>query len=210
MPFSAGDHIRVILRQTYLTQQVINVLHYEMVDTGTLSAAAAAQAWWDDVKAAWRGATTTSIQFDRVDVYDNDNPLGEFGSYPIPSAERGGTYGTNDFSPNIAAGFKLAVGNRTTKPGALRVAGMRSDGIDDGGNWLSSQVTVLNALGNAIEAFRPGAAGTIGGVLVVYGAPHGPSTRYPARETAVYNPVLDVVLAPYMTTQNTRKYGRGA
>lgn len=211
MTFAAGDHVKIVVKQSFLNQLVLNVFHYEMVDSGTLTAVALAQAFWDDIKAGWRGMVTTGVNFNQVDVYDNDDPLGEFGSYAIPLAERLGVYGALNFPPNIAYGFKLTVPTRVTKPGALRIVGIRTDGVDTGGTYQAAQVTVVNTFRTAfINGFRPGAAGTIGGLPVVYGAPHNASSRYPARETAVYSPVTDIVLQPYITTQNTRKYGRGA
>lgn len=211
MTIGPAEHVRIVLNGNLFNQEVQNVMHFEMAGTGAALAENIAKGFWDWIKSPLRGVTTTDMNYLSVDCYDNDDPAGDFGTYTIPSGERLGTYGLLTLTPNSAYGMKLNVGNRTTKPGATRFAGVRADAVGDGGYFDSATNTLLNTLAaTLITTFTVAVTTTLNGRLHVYGAPHPASLRYPARETAVYNKVEAVVPLTYFTTQNTRKYGRGS
>jgi len=212
MAVEIGSKVRIVLNQVYQGQQVLNVLHYVVsVDVALATYTDLAQGFWDDIKASWRAAVVSPMTFDSVEAYDNADPLGDFGSYTIPTAERAGLGGSDGESPFIAYGLKFGVANRTTKPGAVRICGARDSLVDNFGVINAAQITALNTLSAALlNGFNFGLLLAGHAVLNVYGAPHPASTRYPARIDPVYNPVTAITPLANVTTQNTRKIGHGS
>jgi len=211
MPINADSKLRVVINSSLLAQQVENVLHYGITSTAAISYAGFAQAFWDDIKATWRAATTITTTALSIDVYDNTDPLGEFGSYAIPTAEQPGLNGADSGAPELAAGFLFSVPSRLTKPGSMRLAGVRGSDVGAGGFFIPATMVKYNALAaNLLDGFNFGLLAAGHANLLVYGAPHPASVRFPARDTPVYQAVSAVSVRPYSTTQNTRKYGRGA
>jgi len=207
-----GSKVRIVVNQLLLGQQVQNVLHYEVTDTAVDDTyAELAQGWWDDIKAAWRAAVVIGLTIDSVEAYDNEDSLGDYGIYTIPLAERPGLNGSDVESPFIASGFRFGVDNRTTKPGYMRLSGVRDGEIDAAGVINATLLTKYTTLATALlNGFNYGLLLAGHAKLVVYGAPHPASTRYPARDVAVYNTVTAITVPTNVTTQNTRKIGRGA
>jgi len=212
MGVDLGSKVRIVVNQTLLGQQVQNVLHYVVTATAVDDTyAELAQGWWDDIKAAWRAAVTIPLVTDSVEAYDNADPLGDYGIYTIPTAERPGLNGSDVESPFIAAGFRFGVANRTTKPGYMRLSGVRDGEVDAAGVINATLLTKYTTLATALlNGFNYGLLLAGHADLAVYGAPHPASTRYPARDVAVYNDVTAITIPSNVTTQNTRKIGRGA
>lgn len=148
------DTYRVIVRQLFFAQEILNVFHYRDVAITGFLPVNIASGFWNAVKAAWRAwlPNSASLIFDRVDVealFDDH----AFGSYSIPSAERQGTRaagGSNLSSPNLAGAIKLEVGTRVTRPGSKRIVGLL-DADHDYVTITAGPLALLQALADVLD-----------------------------------------------------------
>ena len=131
MGFTEGDlaEISIVAQNSGVTY--MNVWQYQI--SGTFSgvdAAAVGEAWWNHVKDDYRGvvASTYGAWFREVLVRELNDPIGEYGTFVIPSGEAEGTRNpgseTGLLQPYAALGMKLAVGTRVTRPGSKRLGGL--------------------------------------------------------------------------------------
>src|SRR5664279_3094651 len=119
--------VKVILRYTFLSQKCETIGYYAPGGAAwlTANAAQAAQAWWNDVKTAWRAIVPNSSDalFDSVFFEEVGGGL-QYGEYAIPAGEVFGTRvatGLGDFMPAyVAVGCRLSVTTRATRPGQKR------------------------------------------------------------------------------------------
>lgn len=211
MPTNILDTVRIDLIQRWLGQQVVNSFHYQISVLAGATDLQIVTAWWNSVKSDLAGCQSLSLEYLRADfenVTQTDHP---FASYAMPEGDRNGIHAGTDAGPNVAFGFLNAVGTRLTKPGSFRLGGVVKESIAEGGFVTASQLALNQTFAHTLaEGFHFGTldAGYAG--LIVYGAPHPASQRYPARLVGVQNDSTDVVPSTIITTQNTRKYGRGS
>lgn len=126
MAITEGTKLRVSLVGAWYDQLVMNVWTYQVGGTFSgISAGAVAEAWWNHVKDEYRAMVASGYgnAFERVIVADMDNPAGDYGDFSIPTAERVGTRSAGSaqgMPPYAAAGVRLSVATRVTRPGQKR------------------------------------------------------------------------------------------
>lgn len=210
MPITA-EIVRITLKGTFLNQKWQSVQHFAPVGAAwlTADALAGAQAWWDNVKAAWRASVPANagFTFDSVLFEEIGAGLG-FGEYAIPAAEQLGTRtGTSgDFLPTFAAaGVKLTVGSRVTRPGQKRFpGGMEMDST--GSAWTAAYITIIDALADKYDTSL-----TLG-APVATGNLQPKVVRLAADGVTVVasQDVVGHVTNPNVTSQVSRKIGHGS
>jgi hypothetical protein len=211
MTITVGSQIEITLNMDLLGNQALNVYQYD-VDTlpGGVAAVDIANAWWQHVKAAYRALATATFNtpFQSVRILELNNPVGDFAEYSIPTGERAGTRPTPTdgvaLAPFDAVGVRLVVGSRATRPGQKRLPFLTEE--DQGAGILQPAltalvVTLMNLLTTSITLGAPAALAVLAPIV----------TRKDASGTVTASqPITGYLINPNVTTQNTRKYGRGS
>ena len=190
MPLVSGNVLRLTVSGASDGQILNNVWFVRMgfVSDPGITAVNVAEAWWNHVKAAYRGIATTgwAQAYINVAVEQVNVAAGEYGNYPIPLAEQAGTrspgaspgsVNTNTFT---GVGMRLNVGTRLTRPGQKRFWGLSENDLT----------------GNGLEAGVVTAANVLGAILddnIVLGAPAALSElRHVIRQTGPDEAVMPV------------------
>lgn len=212
MALNVDDLLQITVNYQWLNQEVVNVWTYRVTASlGTDTLGQLAQAYWNHVKGVYRAlapAVTATNIFTSV-IAKEMVEGGDYAEYAIPANERTGlrTFTTGD---TFGASF-LAVGARMTVPSSLTRAGQKRfpfvlDG-DVSGNDLGP--TIINLVADIMRV--------AGKEDIILGAPALGTTLLPvivgepnaSRPTRVYQDVTGYIVSPYVTTQNSRKRGRG-
>lgn len=207
MALPDGGLVRITLNQTHQGQQVRNVFWYRAEDAvGGDAALGVGQTFWEVVRTAWRNFTpnTALLTFDAVDVRYMDGDL-DYATYTIPEAERQGlrNVGSAQLMPVfIAANITLNPANRQVRPASKRIGGLVE--TDNNANQIEAGTrALLGALGTAFTTTL--ASGGFIDFLtpVVVGMPNA------NRPTRLLIPIVSQQVGRNVTTQNSRKVGRG-
>jgi len=211
MAFSIGDVVRFELIMTVQADEFRNIWDYELsgVVSPTITAPQMAEAWWNHVKATYRASMSLGLGniFSRVACRSLMSPVGDAGEYAIAGAEKVGTRSTpsGDWAPQfLACGAKLVVGSRLTRPGAKRFFGMYEADFAANSVNVTFQNLCASIMNNMLPNFILGApAATVQlNPVVVRLASNGTASVWQQWNSYTINPSV--------TTQNTRKVGRGA
>lgn len=210
MAFSANDLIRIQLIQTGYGE-VQHVWDYQIVNipAPTITAANIGEAWWNHVKTVYRAQMSGSfgVVFRRVRVTSLMSATGDAGEFGIPAAESQGTRTppAGDLAPAfLAEGVRLNVETRLTRPGQKRFWGFHeADLVND--TIQAAFNTLVEAIPNSmLPGIVLGApAATVGLDPMVVG---DVGTYPPVR----YQPWTSISANIIVTTQNSRKRGRGS
>lgn len=213
MPIGLGIPLQVVVRGTYLGQQVQVGQWYETDGAAFLTATpeAVGNAYWQHIKVAFRALLANAVQVQLESVYvAEDGATGAYGEYPIPPAEKQGTRvisTLNDLMPPFAAGgVRLTVGSRVTRPGQKRMFGLYESDSDNGGYLGSVYRGLLGAVAAYWSAPITLGAPVATGVLTPIVTRRDPNTGL----ITDYQPVTGFLVKDTVTTQNSRKYGHGA
>jgi hypothetical protein len=210
MAITTGSIIEVSLKQLFSGQQMYNVYHYGVVEIiGTVNASNYAAAWWNHVKTNYRGLAQSIYGqvFDSVRVVEMGASDGEFAEFAIPTGERTGTRPTTAEPQSLptfnAVGVRLTVGTRETRPGQKRIT------------FMSEADTV----GNSVEAGFLGGVQSLAALLsvpIVLGSPAAGCVlqpcvvrKGPAYSVLASQAITGYLVNPYVTSQVSRKQGRG-
>jgi len=167
------------------------------------------EAWWNDIKAAWRGLyiSTAIFTFEQVIVAE-PGLTGQYGTFAIPTGEKQGTRSSTAdneaLPPFCAAGIRLTVGSRVTRPGQKRPP-LLVEADSDNGNVASGTVTLLNTLAAKYSTMQTLGAPVATGNM----SPEIVRLNTATQEIDVKQDVTGYVLNARVTTQNSRKFGRG-
>lgn len=210
MAIGAGSLIEVAVGGMIFSQTWMNVHTFRVVgELGDVSAGAWAEAIWNDLKTTLRplisAAHTSAFQFSRC--RELDVLTGEYGEYGIPPGERAGTGpsgGGGTTPPFVAAGIRLTVGTRLTRPGQKRIPGADETEMNSA-SWESAYMTKLNSHGFALSQASTLGAPALGSEIQPVVVSKDPLTGLPV----AHQDVIGYVTNPYVTSQNTRKIGRG-
>lgn len=207
-----ASHLKIAIRGRFLSQQVEVVQWYRPTGAAFLTASpeGVGEAFWNDIKTVWRGLFIESVALlTEVIFVAEPGDTGAYGEFPIPSGEQQGTRVISSpgsfMPPYTAIGVRLTVGTRTTRPGQKRFWGMTEA---DNGDGLA---------GSNLVAATEAAAAKFSSVITL-GAPVATGTLTPEivrinRDTGAIVAAQDVtgfLVNPELTTQNSRKFGRGS
>lgn len=206
-----SDLVRLTLRYTLLGQRCQTARDFSVAGAGlaTTSVVDIATAWWNDVKEVWRNVVLagTAFNFDSI-LAEERGGLQGFGEFTIPVGEQLGTRGAagaGDFMPpNVNCGVRLSVSTRLTRPGQMRLPALLEN--DNVGGILQP---VYRGIAEAIAAkyatdLALGApALSVAARAVV--VKEGPDFHSPLG----YQFITGFKVADVITTQNSRKIGRG-
>lgn len=211
MAIEVGALLEISSVGEVFSNEVRNVWQYEVTTTSpTITAAHVAEGWWNHVKTVLRGIIPTTVTgyYRSVEVRELNNVAGAIGIYGIPSGEQAGTRsatgGGDIMPPYVAAAVRLNVGTRSTRPGQKRFGGVLE------GDNVNGQLQT--ALKNAIDT----AMNTMISSMTL-GAPAATMTLKPivCRKDATgfvtaFQNIESWNVNQYLSTQNTRKFQRGA
>lgn len=210
MAITAGI-VKITLRGTITGQRWQVGRYFAPVGAAWLTADAVggAQAWWDNVKAAWRASVpaASSATFESV-LFEEVGAGLAFGEYAIPVSEQLGTRAgaTTDFLPSFnAAGVRLTVGTRVTRPGQMRIpGGLEQDQV--GGTWVAGYVTLIDAIADKYDTQLTLGAPVATGNLT----PKVVRLDVSGDVVVASQDIVGHVTNPNVTSQVSRKIGRGA
>lgn len=211
MAITAG-HLKITYRYTWLGQKCQNVMYWLAEGAAFLTAdmSGVLEAYWNDLQ-----PTLVPLLPSNPAVGTFDSLLGEevgggfgFAEYPIPPAEQIGSRSglTLDGVPASfnAFGIRLSVGTRVTRPGQKRFPWMAENDID--ANQLDP--TFITLVTPLAEHFSQ---------VVTLGAPVALGTMTPSVGgtdvlgiPTVFQRVTGYLINPNVTSQVSRKVGRGA
>lgn len=211
MAIGLGGLVEISNRGTINGQQVMNVWQYRVgAFPGTVTAAQLGEAWWNHVKTTLRAipTTTAATAFQSVIVRDLSSLTGDYGEYAVPSGERAGTRAAGSEPSPLpvfnAAGVRLVVATRETRPGQKRFAGL-TETDNDNGQLQTAALAALNAhFAVAVPNMTLGAPAALV-VLKSVVVRKGPDGLPVSSQD-----VVGYVINPYMTSQVSRKIGRGS
>ena len=210
MAITEGNILEIAVKQASFSQTIMNVFNYEVTGTFTgISAGAVGNAWWQAVKASYRGiiASPYANYFQEVSVRVIDTPTGDYGVYSVPSGEKDGTrsYAGTDYQPTfLAVGARLTVDTRVTRPGQKRFGGLMEGDV--------SNSVLAGAVITAVEGFLDVACvGTLTLGSPALGMDLLPVVvrKNPDGTPNTYQAITGRVVNNYVTSQVSRKLGRG-
>jgi len=210
MTIGAGSLIEIVVNMTAMSQQNLNAYQYDVSSSpGPASAVQIAEGWWNHVKATLRAIWPAGYgtPFVSVRIRELNNLTGDYAEFDIPIAERAGTRANptgEKMPPFNCLGVRLVVGTRATRPGQKRYSilyeGDQADGV-----LGSAPITAVNALMAVLTA------------QMTLGAPAALTVLNPIitrKDTAGFvtadQPITGFLVNPNVTSQNTRKIGRGS
>lgn len=210
MAIGVDSLVEVTLNQLLSGSVALNVFQYEVSGSIPVGGAVAiAEGWWNHVKTTTRALVVAGYGnvFRSVKIRELNNPTGDFAEFDIPTGEQAGTRSNptqlEAVPPMMAAGARLTVGTRLTRSGQKRF-GYLTENDSNGSALQSSYITLFAAWLNVITA------------NMTLGAPAALTILDPivCKKDALGNvvahqEVVGYVINPYVTTQNSRKIGRG-
>lgn len=208
-----GQIVRITLRGVVYTEQWENVYHYRQNNDTPATYLEWATAFWTNLKAAWRAFQVVDASVRTLTVLiEQIGGTEQFGEYTIPLLEQVGLRSASSaILPTFnAAGIKLVPTTRVVRPGAKRFIGLREE--DSNGTALEAGTkTLVDNIGIAL--LNPLAYGLLSAAaadLIIYGPVLAPTEHNPAgRPDPVYSNVVSYLTNPNITSQVSRKVGRG-
>lgn len=210
MAVDVGAKIEVTLKTRMDSSMFMTVYGYEVGGTFTaLPAAEVAAAWWNAVKGNYRAMVRASAGFyySSVVVRDAEDLEGDLAEWAIPSGEQQGTrsgVSEDEFLPPFnAAAVRLSVGTRVTRPGQKRIPGLLE--VDNGAGLLQPAynallVTLFNQLTDNITLPSPALGMEL--IPLIFG-------KDVTGAVVRSQPVVGYVISPNISSQVSRKIGRG-
>lgn len=211
MPIT-GSEIKITVRYTYLEQKCENVQYYRPVGAAFLTATmdGVLEAYWNTVKSAFRAIMTDNLpdaSWDSILGEEIDGGL-SFAEFPIPVLERVGTRATTGLGEPLlsfaAGGFRQTVATRLTRPGQKRFPFLfEADVIRNvlGGAYLALLAAVADFFCTDVPLGVPVLTGVLSPEVV-----HDPTPSRPTRATQL---ITGFIINPDVTSQVSRKKGRG-
>lgn len=210
MAITLGSKVNISVFMNNFSDTMINSWDYTVDGSAFLvEPVQIAEAWWNHVKTAYRGifSSTYGAIFRTIKITELNNDAGDYAEFNVPLAEQTGTRSTGSteaMPPFNAVGVRLTVGSRVTRPGQKRF-GLLYEADQNGGNLTAGILTPVNTLMAVMtESMILGApAATI--VLNPIVARRDRATGFVTAD----QPIQGWLTNNRVTTQNTRKIGRG-
>lgn len=210
MSIATGSLIEISLSMLLYGQRVMNVWQYRADPvTGGPSAAEIGAAWWNAVKAPYRGVANSGFGtvFRSVIVRELNNPTGAYGEYAIPSGEQTGTRTVAAegqlATTFVAAGVRLAVETRTTRPGQKRIPFITESDLNSNelaAGFQGLLVTLMDVMTASMTLGAPALATVLLPVVV---------SKDSTGAVTANQPVSGYVINTNATSQVSRRFGRG-
>lgn len=211
MGLPVGGLFEVTMDMRWQAQQTQNVFQYEVQNWPlSVTMVQALEGWWNHVKASYRALALASQGdvFISVKGREMNNPSGEYAEFDVPVAEKVGTRpnpaAAELLPPFSAAGIRLVVGTRLTRPGQKRLPFL-VENDQTSGILAVAMRTLIVSWCNVIS------------VPMVLGAPAALTDLYPIVTKKDANGIVSAhqyitgyIINNNITTQNSRKFGRGA
>lgn len=201
---TVGDVFRITLCAEMFSQDVCNVFFYTVAFwTGNVTLEEVLDEFIATVVEPVRAVQSNSVVYTEVSIADAMDPAVYF---EMPYTSVGAESGAAGMPSYVAYGFKLVRTDRTTRNGYKRFAGV-----------TENQVTGNNIVTPGAAAFTDIEDG-LAADLAVTGGGGGTATLAPAivrmspldpYQVSEVNLVSAAEMAVYVTTQNSRKVGRG-
>jgi hypothetical protein len=210
MAVATDSLIEVVYNCTAMGSNMLSVYQYECgaVIPG-ISLVQILEAYWNNVKANYRACIPTQVGsfFMTLRGRELNNPAGDFAEFDIPAVERAGTRvagsPTDLFPSFVAVGVRLVVGTRATRPGQKRLGPVQETDAANGA-ILGAYGTPLNTLFGMMTT------------LMTLGSPAATVQLKPiicrkdsAGNVTAHQYPTGFLINPNLTSQNTRKVGRG-
>nr|CRY97683.1 hypothetical protein [uncultured prokaryote] len=208
-----GDALLINLRYSWLGQKCQTGQYYTPGGAAFLTANADAvgEAWWQDVKAAWRALVVSDasvLTFDSV-IVEEFNGSGGLGEFAIPTAERLGTRvlggSPEPCASYNAVGVRLTVPTRNTRPGQKRFPVFYENDLERqviAAAYLALIPALAAKYSNTLTLGAPVALGTLTPIIIKY----DPNTGAELDR----QDVAGFVVNPDLTTQVSRRKGHGS
>jgi len=210
MTIGVGSLVEISVNMVAMGQQNLNAYQYLANSVPPLiTAVHIGEAWWNHVKATMRAIWPSGFgtPFVSVRVRELNNLTGEFAEYDIPVAERAGTRANptgEKMPPFNALGVRLVVGTRATRPGQKRYSilyeGDQADGVL-GAAPVAAVVALMNVMTVDLALGAPAATAALRPIV---------TRKDSAGFVTASQTITGYLINPNVTSQNTRKIGRGS
>ncbi len=208
MPIGPSSIIEARVFQRLQGQQVLNVCHFEVLAEGsgvaTLTAFAQpfAELWYD----TFSGLQSNQLTYERVELLEVNGIDIDVYAWGTPPA---GVQGGEILGTFEAVSVQLIRGSRATRHGWKRFAGvtepMALGGVLTGAlqaDYAAAASTVFNSVVSLVDPITPSRYINMRGIIWGGNSPDYPLGRY--------SDIIGVQVKNLISTQNTRKIGRGS
>lgn len=193
---------RLIMKQRFgnLTTglQALNVFHYESV-SGTPSGADLLAVFDAIILEAWEELISSAVLLEPLEAQNLDDPV-DF-ALRTPTFATAGVGTGESLPPFVAFSFQYVRASRASRHGWKRFMGV-SEPQQAGGTIIPADLTLANLLADVLEDTLIGATASYAPRIA-----RRPPVGGTLDQTVLF-PVAEVVYAG-ITSQNTRKFGRG-
>jgi len=204
MPWVNGDVVRIEAVQTYLGSTVRNVYFYQLQNvSGTVDAPSIVTDWQVQVLSYVVQIQSASVDYVAVKL---DNVTDGLSFFEVALTATSGAQSGATINSFTAYSFKLLRGSKLTRNGFKRICGVTEDNVN--GNQIiqtffdsQAYIDAANAFGDTVNVTDT--SGTADFVPVIASRPTATRPGY------LVQPVVDVEAQQFLTTQVSRKAGRG-
>lgn len=192
-----GDRFQLIDAQYYLGQGILNVFHYKAIAGSTPNAQYLVAGYLVSVMTPMRACQDVDMEHISITALNLDDTSDFW--VEVPTSGNLGTYtGTHPLASWVALSFMYHRADRAVRNGWKRIAGIDEE-VVAGNEVVSGFMTTVNALASAFAS-----------TIDVSGTQYVPVI---VRKNVVPTASLDFAITGVsfraLTTQNTRKPGRG-
>lgn len=208
---SASDVWEVTLHGELYGQVCDNVFYYQGVALTDVDEAAIADAAYEQLWALIKVPLITDYTLNTIEVrhlFSGASP------FLLPVGEAGAGFAGQGLGSFESFGFTLGVATNATRPGSKRIPGVAEASVDDGVVTDGGTITALQDMATQFSTdFVDTALGIVTWAvpIIVKRILDGDTYRLPTTLAEfVGNAIVDAAASLIVTTQNSRKVGRGA
>lgn len=204
MPWNTGDIVRFNVAMTTVQQTARNIYYYRIeAAINSITGNELAEAFFNFQDTVIMNALSQTVTLNSVQVDNVTDGLsfGEFAASGFTGAITGEAMG-----PFIAYGYTLLRTNKLTRNGFKRFPGVVEDAQNNGAiqsSWVNYNRLLTIETQLAATLNLSGASGQVDVAPVIYGDVNA------NRPSPVWQYVSEAALSPRLTTQSSRKVGRG-
>lgn len=210
MTLNTNSLIEIEVHMTGFNQTFMNVFQYRFSEFEFgVTLEQILPAYWNHVKGVYRAlaAVAYGTPFQKLVGRELNNPVGELAEYGIPEGEQAGTRPnpspTDALPPFNTAGVRLLVSTRATRPGQKRLPFLyEADNLNGNltGAFTALLVNWANTMTDTMTLGAPAALTALEPIVC---------RKTPQGLVVAEQNVTGYLINPAITTQNSRKIGRG-